>query len=103
MWGILGEVGRAFRLDRLVRLQFASTPCPCPPFDKEDISRFPSTRRELSVFLFIVEEEEEQEDVDANAEEEDLMSMMLLLVPLLLSRKKGVRSTALFTNESTFD
>ena len=29
--------------------------------------------------------------------------MMLLLVPLLLSRKKRVRSTALFTTESTFD
>ena len=31
------------------------------------------------------------------------MLMMLLLVPLLLSRKKRVRSTALFTTESTFD
>jgi len=43
--------------------------------------------------------------VDANAEEEDLiLSMMPLLVPLLLSRKKRVRSTALFTTEeSTFD
>jgi hypothetical protein len=42
--------------------------------------------------------------VDANAEEEDLMSTMPLLVPLLLSRKKRVRSTALFTTEeSTFD
>ena len=29
--------------------------------------------------------------------------MMLLLVPLLLSRKKRVRSTTLFTTESTFD
>ena len=54
--------------------------------------------------MFVEEEEEEQEDVDANAEEEDLMSMMPLLVPLLLSRKKRVRSTALFTTEeSTFD
>ena len=42
--------------------------------------------------------------MDANAEEEDLMSTMPLLVPLLLSRKKRVRSTALFTTEeSTFD
>jgi hypothetical protein len=43
--------------------------------------------------------------VDANAEEEDLiLSTMPLLVPLLLSRKKRVRSTALFTTEeSTFD
>jgi hypothetical protein len=43
--------------------------------------------------------------VDANAEEEDLiLSTMPLLVPLLLSRKKRVRSTALFTTEeSAFD
>ena len=43
--------------------------------------------------------------MDANAEEEDLiLSTMPLLVPLLLSRKKRVRSTALFTTEeSIFD
>ena len=42
--------------------------------------------------------------MDANAEEEDLiLSTMPLLVPLLLSRKKRVRSTTLFTTESTFD
>jgi len=40
--------------------------------------------------------------VEANAEEEDLTLMMPLLT-LLLSRKKRVRSTTLFTPKSTFD